>query len=176
MSDTLFSQALNVDDNGFIGLTVVQWFAVAALTIPPNTILRSRVRFEASSVTEGFNIANAYIGHAAGSGDAYDFLETPVQLLFSGAANVNIGIGATATSDWANFAYNKTSPLIVSYAITSTTDSPRDRSGLGSNIVRYVKAANEAALVNKTGYTTASGQLTSVNLIEVETESGGFFF
>lgn len=176
MTDTIYSQTLNDNDPSLNGITFVQRFEVAALTLPVGNISSITVRFEAST-TEGLIVTNAYIGHAAASGDAYDFLATPVQLLFSGAANVSIGIGATATSDSAVFAYNKTSPLLIAWYVGGGTgaDSGRRRLGLGSNIIRYSKTANDAATVDKTGYFEASGTLLAINQIQVEVAGTGFF-
>lgn len=178
MSSVLYSQALDANNASLNGNTFVARLEVAALTLPSSPIIQMRCRFEAASITEGLIITNAYIGHAAAAGDAYDFLATPVQLLFSGAADISIGIGATATSDWASFAYNKTSALLISYYVGGGTgqDSAREKTGLGGNITRYLKAANDAATVDKTGYSTAGGTLTGLNQVEVETAAGGFFF
>jgi len=174
MTETLYSQTLNANNASLNGITFVQRFNVAALTLPSGTIATMTVRFEAASVTEGLIVTNAYIGHAAAAGDAYDFAATPVQLLFSGAANVSIGVGATATSDAAAFAYDKTNPLLIAWYVGGGTsqDSARERTGLGSDIIRYNKTANDAATVNKTGYSTVSGSLIAINLVQAELAGG----
>lgn len=173
MADTIFSQALDSNSDGNNGYTQVQSFAVAGLTLPGGAIVRVRVTFEASSA-EGFTITNAYIGHAAGAGDAYDFSATPVQLLFSGGASAVISAGATAVSDWATFAYNKTSALLIAFYAGggAGSDAQRYKASV-ANTTNYYKVANDAATVDKTGYAT-SASLAAINKIEVET-SGGFF-
>ncbi len=176
MTDTLYSQALDTDQNGWDGFTLVQRFEAAALTMPSGNILTMTVRFEAAAA-EGLTITNAYIGHAAASGDAYDFSATPVQLLFSGSGSVAISAGATATSDSASFVYDKTSALLIAYYVGggASVDSLRKKTGL-SNINRYAKAANDAATVNKTGYGTEVGELDAINRIQAEVPGNGFFY
>lgn len=156
-------------------------YTSAAFTLPSNPILRMRVRFEAGTV-EGYTITSAYIGHRAASGDAYDFSTTPVQLLFSGNSGVAISSSSTATSDWATFAYDKTSDLLIACYINggASVDTARAKSGL-SNTILYYMAISEAATVNKsTGYSVSSGLGLSINFIEVETsiimaaDSGSF--
>lgn len=178
MADTLYNQALDSNNGGWNGYTTVMKYTTAALTLPSYSIARMRVRFEAGTV-EGLTITNAYVGHKAASGDVYDFASTPVQLLFSGAAGVAISTSSTATSDWANFAYDKTSDLIIAFYINGGTgvDTARAKAGL-SNTVLYYAIANEAGTVNKSaGYTVSSGLGFAVNFIEVESgNSSNFFF
>ena len=175
MIETLYSQALDTDVNGFNGETLVQKWAIAALTMPSGAISQIRFTFEAGA-GEATTITNAYVGHAAGAGDAYDFSATPVQILWAGAGTKAISAGATAVSDWAVFAYNKTSPLLVAFYIGGgvSVDTIREKTGLGANIVLYEKVANDAATVDKTGYGSNSGFLGAINKIEVETPGGGF--
>lgn len=176
MADTLYTQALDANTGGWNNYTVVMRFAPAALTLPTAPILRIRFTFEAAT-TEGFQIGAAYVGHRAGAGDAYDFSTTPVQILFGGSGGVTISTSSTSTSDWATFAYDKTSDLLVAWYFNSTTDSPRAKTGL-SNIYNYDNGAggNSASTVNKSGFSVTNGRQLGINKIEVETESGGFFF
>ena len=167
---TLLTQTLNTNADGQNGQTHVERVAAAAMTLPSGAITQVRVRFEAGS-TEQLTITNAYVGHRAGAGDAYDFSTTPVQLLFSGAANVTIPAGTTQWSDWASFAYNKTSDMLVAYYMGGGTGADMDRyvSGLSANYDHFNKAANDAATVDKTGYGTSSGVSTIKGI-----ESDGF--
>lgn len=167
LDGTNFSQALNANRTGWNGYTMVQRFEIAALTLPSGSISHMRITFEAANITEGLTITNAYIGHAAGAGDAYDFASAPVQLLFGGSASVTLAIGATEVSDWASFVYNKTSPLLIAFYVGTAVDSLRARVAL-SNLTGYYRAAtNEAGTVNKTaGYTAEAGVLNGINMIE----------
>lgn len=173
MADTLYSQALDVNNAGWNGYTTVMKYTTAAFTLPSYGISRMRVRFEAGTV-EGYTITSAYVGHRAGSGDAYDFAATPVQLLFSGGASVAISSSSTSTSDWAEFAYDKTSDLLIACYINggASVDTARAKTGL-SNTILYYRVGDEAATVNKTtGYSISSGLGLSVNFIEVEGPGG----
>lgn len=172
---TLYSQTLNADSGGWNGYTSVLRFETAALTLPTDAITRTRVRFEAGA-GEALTITDSYIGHAAAAGDAYDFLDTPVQLLWSASATIAISAGTTATSDWASFVYNKTSALLIATYIGGGTsvDTYRYKASV-SNFDSYFKNSSDAATVNKTGYTGPNDDLLGVNLIEVETATGGFF-
>jgi len=172
MASTLFSQALDANAGGINTDTQVIRFEPAALTMPTGTITKIKVTFEAGT-TEALTVTNAYIGHAAASGDAYDFSDTPVQLLASGGASFVISISSTLASDLANFSYDKTSALLVAFYVGSgtSTDTARAKAGL-ANITRYTKTANDAATVNKTGYSSTAGSLYAINKIEVETSLG----
>lgn len=163
---TSFNVALDTDANGQDGYTHVQSFAVAGLTLPGWSIAKVRITFEAGAA-EGLTITNAYIGHAAGAGDAYDFAAAPVQLLFAGGASKAIALGATALTDWASFVYNKTSALLVAFytAGGAGADTKRLKNAV-PNTTYYYKLANDAATINKTGYNT-NASLNAINKIEV---------
>ena len=167
MSAILFSQALDADGDSQNGITHVVIFAVASLTIPVGGITQVRVTFEAGS-TEACTITNAYIGHAAASGDVYDFLATPAQFLFGGATSKAVTAGTSFTSDFVNFKYNKTSALLISFYCGggSSSDMIR-RKGTVTNVTHYTKTANDAATVDKTGYTVSAVNLVGINKIEV---------
>lgn len=167
---TNLTLTLNTDADAQNGQTHVERVAAAALTLPSGVITQMRITWEAGS-TEQVTITNAYIGHRAGAGDAYDFAATPVQLLFSGLASVTIPAGTLQACDLASFAYNKTSDLLIAYYMGGGTgaDMVRYASGLGGNYDHFNKAANDAATVDKTGYGTSAGVSTIKKI-----ESNGF--
>lgn len=174
---TIYSQTLNTDHGGWGTWTKVQSFTADSLTLPAGTIANVRVTFEAGSA-EGLQISSAYIGHAAGSGDAYDFAATPVQLLFSGAGDKLIGSGGTALTDWAAFTYDKTSALLVAIYVTTSTDTVRKATGLAAGLQQYYFSGSEAAAVDKTaGYFNLAQENHAINKMEAEVlDSAGFFF
>lgn len=164
---SLFSQALNANSDGFNGYTIVQRFAPAVLSLPSGNIAWMRATFEASTA-EGFAVADTYVGHGPGA-DEFDWAATPTQMTWSGSAGVSIGAGATATTDWCPFRYNKTSDLMFAW-FCSGADAPRFRSGLSADIERYFKStgSSESSLVNKSSYDSlGSGILIMINSIEV---------
>lgn len=178
MTSTLYSQALDTDGGNWDGYTNVVTIAAAALTIPSDAILFIRATFQAGNA-EALTITNAYVGHKAASGNAWDFAATPAQFLFSGSGTKTITAGTEVVSDWVNFVYNKTSGLTIAMYHNggAGADTLRYKTGLGANINEYYKAAtNEAATVVKSaGYTTNAGYLFAINKIEVASSSGGGF-
>jgi len=177
VSDTIFAQTLNTNGDGQNGFTRVAGFAVAALTLPPGNIARVRFTLQAGT-TQAITLSGAHVGHAAAAGDAYDFLATPVQLLFAGSGSKVIAANTSEVTDWATFAYNKTSALLMAWNCNGGTGSDMARYASSvSNVTDYFKAAvNEPATVNKTGYTAQGGICILVNKIEVETVENNFFF
>ena len=175
MTTTIFSSTLDTDGDGNDGYTFVCSFAAAGLTLPAGDITGVKVTFQASNA-QVLQITNAYIGHAAAAGDAYDFLATPVQLLFATAGTKDIAAGTSETTDLAVFAYNKTSALLISFYVGggATKDNNRFKTGV-ANVNDYYKAAvSEAATVDKTGYTLTAGYNRAINKIEVESTGGWF--
>lgn len=157
-----FSQTSDSAD--WVGYTLLVVFDDGIVT-PGGT--QVRVTFKAGSA-EGGNITNAYIGHAAGAGDAYDFEAAPTQLLFSGAAGVNIGVGATVVSDPVTFTIQAAKNLIVAFRSNGDTGADsfaRNLSVTGAD--QYHKNANDAATVDKTGYTLNSAGAT-VGVLRIE--------
>lgn len=178
MADTLYSNTLNTNNDSWNGYTIVVQLPASVLTLPSGAIARMRLRLEAGS-SEACTFSKVYVGHRAGSGDAYDFAATPVQILFSGGASGVASAGSTITSDWAAFVYDKTSDLLIAMYLGggASSDMTRYKPSV-TNVHSYYYLADEAATVNKTtGYTDqATNVLQAINLIEVDTESSGFFF
>lgn len=160
-----FTQTLNLDAGANNGLTTVMRFETSVLTLPSGVISQMQFTFEAGAA-EALTITNAYVGHQAGSGDLYDFAATPVQILFGGSGSVAISAGQTALGV-ATFAYNKTSNLLVAFYTGGgvSVDTFRYRTGL-AGVDYYYKTANDAATVNKTGYSTVADLLAAINKIE----------
>lgn len=159
--------ALNADSNDWSGYTLLVIFNSSIVTPGGSAV---RVSFKASA-TEIGTILNAYIGHAAAAGDAYDFETTPVQLLFSGASSVAMGLSAEAVSDEAAFVIQPSKNVIVAYRMS--TDATRDshaKNVAATGCTTYYKNADDAATVNKTGYTGPEATTTRA-VIGIETLS-----
>jgi len=170
MADTLYSNTLNANNDAWNGYTVVVRIPASVMSLPSYGISRIRFRLEAGS-TQACTFSKVYVGHRAGSGDAYDFSTTPVQILFSGGASGVASSGSTVTSDWADFAYDKTTDLLLAIYFGGGTGSDMTRAKSSvTSVDSYYRLADEAATVNKTaGYTTqATNFLHAINLIEVE--------
>jgi hypothetical protein len=160
-----YAQALNGDSNAWNGSNLRQWFAAAALSTSGSKV---RITIEGGS-TEGAQISAMYIGHAAGSGDAYDFDGTQVQVTSGGNTTFTVGAGSTLVLDPVTYAFDETKAFIVAaHFNNSAADNLRGRTGLGANINAYFKlAANETSTSNVSTYTSGSGNLRLVNRIEV---------
>lgn len=166
---TVYSASLGGLSGGNASVTFRQRFDFSVLTTPSGATSQARVTFRAgTSGGEGLRIAAAYIGHAASSGDAFDFASAPTQLLFTGSGSVTIPTGTDLLSDTAGFVWDKTSSIIVSfYCDSAPNDSARNTTGL-SGVDQYFIVANDPGTVDATGYGVIAGRLEAVSLIEVD--------
>lgn len=143
------SATLGSNSAGWSGFTLRQRIASAAISNTGGT--KVRVTFVASTAG-GFVIGNAYIGHQAASGDAYDFEATPTQLTFNGGnAGATVSAGSSIVSDEITFTIEASKNLIISMYFSGTSAV---RSGNNGSWQAYYKNANDAVTVNATGYTT----------------------
>lgn len=173
---TLFSVTLDSSGGGFNGVTSVDRIQASAMSLPSGTITKLRFRFQASAI-EAYTITNAYFEHRAGSGDPYDFATTPTQILFGGSGSKVVAAGTEEWSDWITWTYNKTDDLLVSVYCGggASSDAVKYKTSVAGT-AEYEKAANDAATVNKTGYTTNS-YIILINTIEYEAaDADGNFF
>lgn len=173
---TLFSLSLPTSGGGFSGVTAVDSIQASAMTLPSGNIIKLRFRLEASA-SESFTVTNMYIEHRASSGDAYDFAATPTQVLFAGSSSKVIAAGTSEWSDWVNFSYNKIDDLLAAIYCGggSSSDGVKYKTSV-TGASEYEKTANDAATVNKTGY-TSNNYIILINNIEYETaDAGGNFF
>lgn len=158
---TVATSGVSGDDGGWNGYTLRQVINSAQLA---NTGLsKARVSFIASSTAGGMVIGAAYIGMAAGSGDAYDFSTTPTQLLFSGGSGVTVAQGATTVSDMATFTIVPSGNLVISLQFTGA--SATLHSGPLTGWQSYYKLGTDAATQNTSGYSTWTPAMC-VSLIE----------
>ena len=113
------------------------------------------IDFTAAAATAGLDIALAYIGEAAATGDAYDFASTPTQILFSGAASASLSIGETLTSDTVAYSVDSSKDLIISIGITnaSAAKARAESPSTGNDMYYKAGASSDAGTVDVTGYT-----------------------
>ena len=89
----------------------------------PATGTKLRVTVQSGATLEG-GWDKLYIGHAAASGDTYDFDGTQVQLFFSGSPDGRIEAGGVSlTSDPVTYAFDKTKPLVIGMHNSGGTNS-----------------------------------------------------
>lgn len=158
------SRTLAGNSSAWSGFTLVSRIPVAQITQPSYSPTEIRVTIR-SGTASGLTSDGIYVGHRAGAGDLYDFAATPVQLLFSGSGSVSIGSSTDAVSDWASFAYDKTSDILVALQFNGTTSIGTET--ITNAAYYYLAAVAQAATVNKSGYTTGSANLAvTVKTIE----------
>jgi hypothetical protein len=83
---------LDESDPAWQGYTLAQVIGAAALTTTGGNLVRLTLR---GGLDKGFDISEAYLGHAALSGNAYDFETTPVPVLLDGQRSFRIPAGQT---------------------------------------------------------------------------------
>lgn len=115
------------------------------------------VVFKASNA-EFLGITSAYIGHAAASGDSYDFEAAPTQLFFNGGSGIVITpFGASAVGVAASFTVQSGKALLIAYGVENNADRDGAATGGATGWSSFYKAAaaSEAGVVNKTGFSPA---------------------
>jgi len=162
----VFSQTLNIDNVGWIGYSVRTKIPSSALSASASKV---SIRLEAAS-TEGMKIVQCYIGHAAASGNAWNFDGGQVKVTFGGADNGTITAGSTLESDTVSFNLDKTKDLIIAFDITNT-DTANDSAKTAEGVSGHFKYSNltsgtlQAQLTAPTGYATNIGDVYLVNRI-----------
>jgi hypothetical protein len=151
---TVFTATLASSDNGYAGYTLVQVFPASALD--PATGSQVRVTLKFTALVSGC-IVSVYMAKQAGSGDAYDFANTPAHVTFGGGDITGDNVTNDYVSDWVNLpeAYDEAVNYVVAAQFNGgggiNVGFPFVGSITGAN--SYYKLALEAATVNKTGYT-----------------------
>ena len=100
-----------------------------------------------------------YMGQAAAAGDAYDFLSTPAQILWSGSASVtSTGSNLVLLSDFVTLpeAYDEAKVYLFAYYFSNVATVTLGQAPASGGIAggSYYKLGDDAATVNKTGYTS----------------------
>ena len=173
---TLYTRTLT--NTGTWGNTTLRTVATVATydAGAPATGTQLRVTIR-SGTGGGANWTYIYVGHAAVSGDAYDFDGTQVQLLWSGSASGSIATTDTAlTSDAVAYAFDKTKPLVISAYIPGPASSTSTRSDFGAGVAGFSRAftsgADQAATTDVTGYSTQASRLEGFPQVEVFAAGG----
>jgi len=114
---TVFSQPLTGQSSNWQGQTLRQLFAPSLLaSVDPGAI---GVQFQFAPGTNG-SIDAAWIGHAAASGDPYDFDGGQVQLKFGGSNSQAVVGAQNVSSDNISFPLDVTRTLIVAASFSGT--------------------------------------------------------
>jgi len=155
------------DLNGYTIRVVVPVSAYGAGVPATGTKIRVTI-----SSAAGATANKVYVGHAATSGDAYDFDGTQVQL--SAFASTTWNISTFRIGDVADYAFDKAKPLVVAFHCSGASDL---RQASGTGWTSYIKASvDEAATTDVAGYTPASANSSiGVARVEVFTPEANWF-
>lgn len=166
--------ALAGNDGPSGGNSYRNWFA-AATVAKSGSKVRIWIRPPSSSVI-AFGLANSFVGHAAGSGDAYDFDGTQVRVTWDGGNSAKIFTtgGADYCSDEIDYTVDETKALIVALDIYNAAGTNINKTYLmtGNSAAQncYSKGSvQEAGTTNVTGYGSwnGGGGVIAVPLVEV---------
>lgn len=114
-----------------------------------------RVSLQSLAGSFGSVIDDVWVGHWAGSGNAWDFDGNQVQVLFGATAGVTLSAaGAIQQSDPVNFALDANTDLIVAIGVNNTASQDKSWSTT-AGIKTYEKSGGngEENLTAPTGYT-----------------------
>lgn len=164
---TIYNTATTTSGTGWTGYMFRNIFAPAGFVSPPGSGSVVRVTASAVGALGSMSISGAYVGHAAVSGDVYDFDGNQVQLTWSGSGVVTVAAGATALSDEIAFTFDSARPLIVSLGF-SANNTARTTSGLPSGFAGYDLLGGSASVgtTNVSGM-GSTGYLVAVSKIEI---------
>jgi len=160
--DVIAAAALVSNDGGWGGYTLRQRINAANITF--NAGASTRITFASSPSVGAMNIAAAYVGVGAASGDTYDFASAPVPLLFGGASSIAVPQGTEVTSDAAAFSPVPGSNLVVSMYFSSPSSLKSTSAATGW--ANFYKFGNDASTVNASGYSVWTAA-SAVRQIEV---------
>lgn len=113
-----------------------------------------RLTFTAAA-SGGFSIDAAYVQFRNTAGDLYDFTTTPIAITFSGLSNVTVTAGNEVVTDEITIAIDGTKDIVVAVHFDATSSiASLSNPLLVSWMEGYYKAADDAATVDASGYTS----------------------
>lgn len=177
MSTTVFNIDLSAGtiDVGWQGYTVA--IVLPAATLSAATGDQASVTLFLRTFSSGDTLT-AYIGQAAGSGDAYDFAGNQVQLLWSGSGTLTGSdlTDSTYASDFVTLGetYDETKNYLVAVQFVGGLVDGRYVDGVGGG-GNYYKLGAEASTTDKTGYTLENGvtnRAQHVTKLEIQASAG----
>jgi hypothetical protein len=164
---TLFSDTLPLNTSGFADYNIRNVLGASNLSGSGTQI---RVEFQSGTVS-GYDLplSGAYVGEKASSGNSWDFDGNQVQLLFGGSSSKTILSGEKFFSDWVSFSVDDTKDLIVSFAITaSTNNSTAYSSTLGNSMYYKSSSGSDVGTTAPSSYSTVGTANYCVSKIEVK--------
>lgn len=115
---------------------------------------------------------SVYIGHAATSGNYYDFDGTQVPVTFGGSTSVTIPNNSHIASDWINYPLDNTKAFIIStYRLGNSSASQAYINGLNTTNYRMPNLANNTDEAGNNTWSAAAsnqdGYFSQITKIEV---------
>jgi len=165
---SIFSVAQN-EKFGNVGTkTIKVRIPASAITAPSGSVTKMKLTF-GGDASEPLALSKAFIGHASGSGDVWD-ASGLTKLQFSGVDAVTVPAAGSISSDWLDFAWDKSSDLILS---VYCSDSGGSSDGLNSTnpvtgASTSMSTSDVAGTANASGLTSYAGYLAL--LTEIETD------
>jgi Putative phage tail protein len=160
-----YTMALTTNTTGWEGANLRQVIGPAYFTSSGTKV---RVTLNAGYyLGAGFVIDHAAIGHAALSGDPYDFDGGQIPLTFGGSAGCTVAGWGTVLSDEMTFNFDRTKPFIVAVHFAPTGHSQVMAGSLAPQLQAYSKTAADESVVSDVSAYGASSFMALVSLIEV---------
>lgn len=158
----------NANSTGWKTFSIRQIIAANVMTISGLAM-----RFRLVPPTTGFNtnIVDMFVGHQAGSGDAYDMAAAGTRVTFSGLSTVTLTAGgASVLSDTIAFNFDRSRAFIMTFDFDNTPDCDIRRNiGLSSDYTHYYKVGSgEGATADVTGYANTGTETAACIVDQIE--------
>lgn len=127
--------------------------------------VRVTVRGPSAGVSKTWN--NVFIGHQAVAGDDYDYEVAPTRLTFGGLNSVTPAVATEVASDWVDFTLDDTVNLIVAVDTTGSAQFRRTLTAGAGKTCYYKSVADDADMMDASGYLEVAGRMYAVVKIEV---------
>jgi len=161
-----FSTTPSVNVFGQSTLNARQHIASSVLTASGS---KFRLTLTASTSTEGCHIGHMYAGHAASSGDAFDFDGTQVEVKVSTATSFLVPQGGSVVTDENIYTFDASKNFIVAmYFDSAPNDSVGAKTALTGATYYFKVTADEVATTNVTGYSNSGTTSTTRLLMKIE--------
>jgi len=165
----------DIETGNWSGYTLRQ--VIGSAQISNTGFTQCRVTFGCGT-SEGAIIGTAYIGHAASSGDAYDFDGSQVQLKFSGTNSATISANGSVVSDTATFTIASGKNLVVAFWVGSAASDGLRRKGTISGYDYYYlnSGTSDAHTSDTSGYSPVGTSANTVFRVESFSPDGGGYY
>lgn len=155
----VFYSRLNNETNQS-NISIVNQLLAASFVASPTGTPSSAV------VTVRGPVFNAYIGHKAASGNAYDFASTPVAIKFGGSSSLSAACNVLTDSDPIAFSWNGTSDILIAYEELGAQNFPSNDTFAGANAY-YKFTTGDTGSVTKSSYSVLASRVYGVEALRL---------